>query len=97
MSISKCIVRLRDSHDTEHSVVVYAESLYEAVIRGLKQLSDVGWEGDGETIEQVKVEIYREPTVHVVSVPKLLKWINEKSGVPGKDFRKEKLRKILGK
>jgi hypothetical protein len=30
MSISKCIVRLKDSHDTEHSVIVYAESLYEA-------------------------------------------------------------------
>jgi hypothetical protein len=32
MSISRCIVRLKDSHDTEHSVVVYAESLYEAVL-----------------------------------------------------------------
>ncbi len=44
MSISKCIVRLKDSHDTEHSVVVYAESLYEAVVRGLNLLGNVGWE-----------------------------------------------------
>jgi hypothetical protein len=42
MSISRCIVRLKDSHNTEHSVEVYAESLYEAVLRGLKRLQDVG-------------------------------------------------------
>jgi hypothetical protein len=29
MSISRCIVRLKDCHDTEHSVELYAESLYE--------------------------------------------------------------------
>ena len=32
MSISRCIVRLKDCHDTEHSVEGYAESLYEAVL-----------------------------------------------------------------
>jgi hypothetical protein len=52
MSISKCIVRLKDSHDTEHSAVVYAESLYEAVVRGLNRLASVGWESDSnETID----------------------------------------------
>jgi hypothetical protein len=98
MSISKCVVRLKDSHNTEHSIVIYAETLYEAVIRGLKRLNDVGWESDsGETIEQVEVEIHQEPTVHVVDVPKLLRWLNQKSGISSKDTRKEKLKKILGK
>jgi hypothetical protein len=96
MSLNKCVVRLKDSHDTEHSVVVYAESLYDAVIRGLNQLSDVGWESNSkETIGQIEVEIHQEPTRHVVNVPKLLKWINEESGYPGEETRKEKLRKIL--
>ena len=59
MSISKCVVRLKDSHDTEHSVIVYAESLYEAVLRGLNRLADIGWESEtGETIKKVEVEIY---------------------------------------
>jgi hypothetical protein len=44
MSIEKCVVRLRDSHDTVHEATVYAESLYEAVLRGLNLLVDVGWE-----------------------------------------------------
>ena len=42
MSISSCIVRLKDTHDTEHSVVVYAESLYEAVLKGLGRMEDGG-------------------------------------------------------
>jgi hypothetical protein len=97
MSISKCIVRLKDSHDTEHSVTVYAESLYEAVVRGLNRLGDVGWESDtNETIKQVEVEIHQEPTRHIVDVPKLLKWVEQNSMYPGQETRKEKLRELLG-
>jgi hypothetical protein len=98
MSISKCVVRLKDSHDTEHSVVVYAESLYEAVVRGLNRLGSVGWESDAnETIKEVEVEIHQEPTKHTVDVPKLLKWVEQNSIYPGQETRKEKLRKLLGK
>ena len=97
MSISKCIVRLKDCHGTEHSAVVYAESLYEAVVRGLNRLGSVGWESDtNETIKQVEVEIHQEPTKHVVDVPKLLKWVEQNSLYPGQETRKEKLRELLG-
>jgi len=93
----KCVVRLKDSHDTEHRVVVYAESLYEAVLRGLNQLVAVGWESDtDETIKQVEVEIHQEPTRHIVNVPKLLKWVKQDTNRPGQQTRKEKLRKLLG-
>jgi len=88
MSISKCIVRLKDCHDTEHSVEVYAESLYEAVLRGLNRLQDIGWESNGnETIQRVEVGIHQEPTRHIVDVPKLLKWIQEDSGYPAQQTR----------
>jgi hypothetical protein len=97
MSIAKCVVRLKDSHDTEHSAVVYAESLYEAVLRGLNQLADVGWESDtDEIIKKVEVEIHQEPTRHFVDVPKLLNWIKQDTSRPGKQTMKEKLRKLLG-
>jgi hypothetical protein len=96
MSIEKCVVRLRDSHDTVHEAVVYAESLYEAVLRGLNRLVDVGWESDtSETIRQVEVEIYQEPTRHIVDVPKLLNWVKQDTMRPGEQTRKEKLRKLL--
>jgi|SRR5580704_7164202 hypothetical protein len=98
MSISKCVVRLKDAHDTEHSVVVYAESLYEAVLRGLNRLEDVGWESDtNETIRRVEVEIHHEPTRHVVDVPRLLKWVGDTAVCmsPAQQTKKEKLRKLL--
>ncbi len=96
MSISKCIVRLKDCHGTEHSVEVYAESLYEAVLRGLSRLEVVGWESNGnETIQRVEVEIHQEPTRRIVDVPKLLKWVEEKSMYPAQETRKAKLRKLL--
>jgi hypothetical protein len=94
MSISKCIVRLKDCQGTEHSVEVYAESLYEAVVRGLNRLGDVGWESDtNETIKRVEVEIHQEPTRHIVDVPRLLKWVQEDSMYPAQT-RKAKLRKM---
>jgi hypothetical protein len=97
MSIPKCVVRLKDSHETVHEAVVYAESLYEAVLRGLNQLTEVGWESDtGETIKKVEVEIYLEPTRHIVDVPKLLDWIKRDTMCPGLQTQKEKLRKLLG-
>jgi hypothetical protein len=97
MSISKCVVRLKDSHDTEHSVVVYAEALYEAVLRGLNRLADVGWKSDTDgTIKQVEVEIHQEPARHVVNVPKLLNWVKQDTSRPGQQTQKEKLRKLLG-
>src|SRR5260370_4779185 len=88
MSINKCLVRLKDCHDTEHSVVVYAESLYEAVVRGLNLLGNVGWESDtNETIKRVEDEIHQEPTKHIVDVPKLLKWVQEDAAYPAQQTR----------
>src|SRR5882762_960812 len=85
MSFCKCVVRLRDSHDTVHEAVVYAESLYEAVLRGLNRLVDVGWESDtDETIKKVEVEIHQEPTRHIVNVPKLLNWVKQDTHRPGR-------------
>src|SRR5271169_5152076 len=99
MSLSKCIVRLKDAHDTQHSATVYAETLYEGVSRGLNLLQAVGWGSDrDETIKQVEVEIHQEPTIHIVDVPRLLKWVGDTamSTSPAQDTRKEKLRKLLG-
>jgi len=39
-----CVVKLVDDHGVEHSVRVRAESVYEAALRGLRQLEKVGWE-----------------------------------------------------
>lgn len=80
-----------------HEAVVQAESLYEAVLRGLNQLMDVGWESiSDETISMVEVEIHQELTRHMVNVPKLLEWVKQDGMRPLDQTRKEKLRKLLG-
>src|SRR5580693_4983985 len=74
-----CVVKLVDDHGVEHSIRVRAESVYEAALLGLKRLERVGWESDGSTIGSVIVEVWEEPTIHVVHVKKLLSWLK----VPG--------------
>jgi len=96
MSIEKCVVGLRDSRDAVHEVAVYAESLYAAVPRGLNRLVDAGWESDTDkTVRQAEVEIYQEPTRHIVNVRELLNWVKQDTMRPGEQPRKEKLGKLL--
>lgn len=97
--MNKCTVKVRDTHGSGHCATVYAESLYEALIRGLNMLEHVGWESDkDETIKNVEVEVHHEPTRHTVDVPRLLKWVGDSamSMSPAQDYRKQQLRKLLG-
>lgn len=63
----ECVVKLTDSHGVEHSVKVRAESVYEAALKGLNGLKQVGWESNGSTIDHVTVELWEEPTRHRVN------------------------------
>ena len=87
------------AHGSEHCAIVYADSLYEAVIRGLNMLEHVGWESDkDETIKNVEVEVHQEPSRHTVDVPRLINWVRDSamSMSPAQDYRKQQLRKLLG-
>ncbi len=90
-----CVVKLIDAHGVEHSVRVRAESVYEAALRGLNRLEQVGWESDGSQIGTVTVEVWEEPTVHRVDVAKVLRWLKEPGRYPRDNNRKEKLRGII--
>jgi hypothetical protein len=91
-----CVVKLTDDHGVEHRVKVRAESVYEAALLGLKRLERVGWESDGSTIGSVIVEVWEEPTRHVVQVKKLLSWLKVPGKFPPEEQRKAKLR-VLAK
>src|SRR5437899_12634346 len=92
----ECVVKLLDGHGVEHSVKVRAESVYEAALLGLKRLECVGWESDGSTIGSVIVEVWEEPTRHLVQVKKLLSWLKAPGKFPPEEQRKATLR-ILAK
>jgi hypothetical protein len=91
-----CVVRLTDDHGVEHRVKVRAESVYEAALLGLNRLERMGWESDGLTIGSVIVEVWEEPTLHLVHVKKLLSWLKAPGKFPSEEQRKAKLR-ILAK
>lgn len=93
--VRDCIVKLSDAHGVEHSVKVWADSVYEAALKGLERLQKVGWESDGSQIGNVTVEVYEEPTRHAVNVRKLLDWLKQPGRVPADERRKEKLRALV--
>ena len=59
LRLRTCRVVCRDMNGVEHAVEVTAESLYEAVARGLKAFQDTDWAGDighGQTMITVVVK-----------------------------------------
>jgi hypothetical protein len=91
-----CVVKLTDDHGVEHTVKVRAESVYEAALLGLNRLERMGWESDGLTIGSVIVEVWEEPTRHLVQVKKMLSWLKAPGKFPRDEQRKAKLR-VLAK
>jgi|SRR6266850_1380806 len=90
-----CVVKLTADHGVEHKVKVRAESVYEAALLGLKRLERVGWQSDGSTIGSVIVEVWEEPTRHVVQVKKLLSWLKAPGKFPPEEQRKAELRVLF--
>jgi len=70
--------------------------VYEAALLGLNRLERMGWESDGSTIGSVIVEVWEEPTRHLVHVKKLLSWLKAPGKSPSEEQRKAKLR-VLAK
>jgi len=62
----------------------------------LNRLERMGWESDGSTIGSVIVEVWEEPTCHLVHVNKLLSWLKAPGKFPSEEQRKAKLR-VLAK
>jgi hypothetical protein len=60
----------------------------------LKRLQRVGWESDGSQIGSVVVDVWEEPTRHVVHVKKFLNWIKSTGDRAPEEQRKAKLRKL---
>jgi hypothetical protein len=98
-----CRVTCEDLNRVEHSVEVMAESLYEAVARGLQSLHGNPWVGEiGEGLTTVTVEV-REPVVqekpdvkHCVRVQDFRRWLAERGNTPAQITARQRAREILG-
>jgi hypothetical protein len=91
-------VSCRDIEDIEHAVEVNAESLYEAVARGLAVFRNADWVsqiGSGQTTITVAV---KQPEVqHTVRMRDFEAWLESNGRSPAEMALKSRLRELFNK
>ena len=98
MVLRKCTVAVKDVQDTEHSVEVTAETLYEAVATALATLQKDVWVGEiGQGFTTVTVLVQQPPVKHEVKMKDFVAWLGRQGRSPAEVILKQKLEKILGK
>jgi len=102
VSLKTCRVSCHDRDGVEHSVQVIAESLYEAVARGLRAFRASPWAGEiGEGLTTVTVEV-REPrpdkpeVAHHVHMKDFRQWLEARGTTPAQITARDRVREILG-
>jgi hypothetical protein len=93
-----CRVTVRDIEGVEHTVEVGAESLYEAVARGLAALRDADWTGDiGRGQTTITVVIKQPEVQHKVRMRDFEAWLESNGRSPAEMALKSRLRELLRK
>ncbi len=97
MNVRSCRVTVTDSEGVDHTCVVSAGSLYEAVARGLVSLRRQEWVG-GVVLEHgsVTVEIAEAPVEHRVKLQDFTQWLRKDGGSPRDVIQRGRVREILG-
>jgi len=98
MALRTCRVTCRDIEGVEHSVEVTAESLYEAVARGLTALQYADWVGDiGHGQTTITVVVKQPEVEHKVRVRDFEAWLESNGRSPAEMALKSRLRELLSK
>ena len=95
MGVRVCAVSFIDVRGIRHTVEVEAESLYEAVVLGVRRFRKDPWierVGDAAVLE---VEV-REPSAkHALSLNQVERWLSGATANPSEASRKAKLKMML--
>lgn len=95
--VRSCRVTIKDMEDVSHTVVVTAESLYEAVALGLRAIHGKNWvEGLRDEHGRVDVSVTEIPVRHTVEMKEFNAWIAREGGKPRDLVQRARARKILG-
>jgi hypothetical protein len=79
-----------------HLVDLTADSLYEAVARGMKALQNKEWSGPGAfQISYVDVTVTEPEVTHRISLKKFNEWLERSHGSPREVIQRQRLRAIL--
>jgi hypothetical protein len=92
----RCRVSVHDLEGTAHTVEVTADSLYEAVARGMKALQSKDWSAPGAfEASYIRVTVAEPEVTHQVSVKKFNEWLERSHGSPRDTIQRQKVRSIL--
>ena len=98
MALRTCRVTCRDSKGVEHTVEVTADSLYEAVARGLSALRDADWVGDtGHGQTTITVVVKQPELEHIVRMRDFEVWLRSAARSPAEMSLKTRLRELWGR
>jgi hypothetical protein len=92
-----CKVSVTDLDGIEHTAQVTADTLYEAVARGLKAIRESVWAGElPEGLNTVTVCAAHPEVEHHVKVSAFKAWLNRNGGSPADKIARLRIREILG-
>jgi hypothetical protein len=91
-----CRVSVTDIDGIDHSTCVNADTLFEAVARGLKAIRDSVWAGEiPEGINTVTVCAAPPDVQHRVKVSEFKSWLNRTGGSPTETVHRKKVKAIF--
>lgn len=92
-----CRVSVTDLEGVEHTAHVSADTLYEAVARGLKAIKSSAWAGEiPEGVTTVTVSAAQPEVEHQVKIAAFKSWVNRPGGSPADKMARLRIREILG-
>jgi hypothetical protein len=98
VALRTCRVTCRDIEGVEHTAEVSANSLYEAVARGLAAMRHADWVGDMGHGQTTITVVVRQPEVeHKVRMRDFEAWLESNGRSPAEMALKARLREFLGK
>jgi hypothetical protein len=90
-----CRVTIRDMDGIDHTAQVAADTLYEAVARGIVALKESAWTGD--LVEgSAQVIVNDTPVEHTIRLREFRNWLAKTAGAPRDISHRQKIREILG-
>ena len=98
VALRTCIVTCRDIIGVEHTVEVTAESLYEAVARGLAAFRNADWVsrlGTGQTT--ITIVVKQPEVAHKIRMRDFEAWLESNGRSPAEMALKSRLRELLSK
>ena len=96
MSVASCRVSVVDLDGVEHATTVSAETLFEAVARGIKKITRHSWVGElPKGLAKVTVSQLTPGVEHTVQMQAFERWLESDGASPHDRVARQKIRRIL--